>query len=196
MKNNFFNKQTLSSIFIVLAATSFTYSCSSNTSSNSPGPAAATPTPVAPAPVAQAPEAQKQNIVDIAVSDSRFSTLVAALGAADLVDVLKSEGPFTVLAPTNDAFAKLGSETIDFLLKPENKSALTNILLYHVLALKADSTTVLSLNGQEVATVSGAKIKIQKIGDDLFINNSKVIITDIQASNGIIHVIDTVLTPQ
>ncbi|MFN7905533.1 MAG: fasciclin domain-containing protein [Pseudobdellovibrionaceae bacterium] len=178
-------KSSVLSIFTTLI---MACSPSSNSTSDNPGDSAA--------PQNQEQKSSDKDIVDIAVGDSRFSTLVAAVSAAGLVDTLKSEGPFTVLAPTNDAFAKLPAGTIEFLLEPANKQALTNILLYHVLALKADSGIVKSLVNQAATTVLGKDIKLTQAGSDLFINDSKVIITDIQAKNGIIHVIDTVLIPE
>ncbi|HRE29519.1 MAG TPA: fasciclin domain-containing protein, partial [Anaerolineales bacterium] len=129
------------------------------------------------------------DIVDTAIADGRFTTLVAAVTAAELVDTLKGPGPFTVFAPTDDAFAALPEGTLDELLLPENKQALTDILLYHVV-LAAD---VVGLN--EAETVLGETVSIRVDGDNVFINESRVIITDIMTSNGVIHVIDAVLLP-
>jgi transforming growth factor-beta-induced protein len=132
-------------------------------------------------------------IVDTVVADGRFTTLTAALKAAGLVDTLKGNGPFTVFAPTDDAFAKLPAGTLDTLLKPENKDKLTQVLTYHVVSgnlLAADLaklTTAKTLNGKEVTI---------KVDDDkVFINDAQVIIADILCTNGVIHVIDTVLIP-
>ncbi len=149
------------------------------------------PTPV-PAPTAT-PEPAPQDIVDIAVADGRFKTLVAAVQAAGLVETLKGAGPFTVFAPTDDAFAKLPAGTIDELLKPESKQALTDILLYHVVSGKvmaADVTTQTS-----ATTVLGKDVTVKVDMGNVYINDAKVIITDIEASNGVIHVIDTVILP-
>lgn len=139
---------------------------------------------------------QEKDIVDIAVSDGRFTTLVEALKAASLVDTLKGEGPFTVFAPTDDAFKKLPSGTIESLLKPENKDTLKDILLYHVYKGDLTSKDLLKLDGKELTLANGKKANISVKGGDVFINDSKVIIKDIKASNGIIHVIDTVLIPR
>jgi transforming growth factor-beta-induced protein len=155
---------------------------------------AATPTP-APAPTAvPAPtEPAPQDIVDIAVADGRFTTLVAAVQAAGLVDTLKGEGPFTVFAPTDDAFAKLPAGTIDELLKPENKQALTDILLYHVISGKVMAADVVNLTS--ATTVLGKDVTVKVDMGNVYINDAQVIITDIEVSNGVIHVIDAVILP-
>jgi transforming growth factor-beta-induced protein len=176
--------------FMILASVVALSSCNKNSSS--------TPNITKPAtsPSGQsAPTSELKNIVEIASEDSRFSTLVAAVVAADLQGVLAGEGPYTVLAPTNDAFAKLPAGTVEALLKPENKATLQNILLYHVLAGSIEAKTVISLSGQSVKTASGQDIKIKFVDGKVFINDSQVIITDIKAKNGIIHVIDSVLLP-
>ena len=136
-----------------------------------------------------------QDIVDIAAGDDRFETLVSALNAAGLVDTLKGKGPFTVFAPTDDAFAKLPAGTIDELLKPQNKDALVNILTYHVIGDKVTAADAMKLDGQEVTMLSGDKAKIEVRDGSVFIDGARVIITDIMAKNGIIHVIDTVMMP-
>lgn len=158
---------------------------------------AATPTP---APTATAmpeptttPEPMLSDIVDTAVADGRFTTLVAAVQAADLVDTLKGEGPFTVFAPTDDAFAALPAGTLDDLLKPENKQQLTDILLYHVVPGRVMAADVTSLTS--AATVLGKDIAVKTDMGNVYINDAKVIITDIETSNGIIHVIDAVILP-
>jgi len=133
------------------------------------------------------------DIVDTAIADGRFTTLVAAVTAAELVDTLKGPGPFTVFAPTDDAFAALPEGTLDELLLPENKQALTDILLYHVVAGNVLAADVVGLN--EAETVLGETVSIRVDGDNVFINESRVIITDIMTSNGVIHVIDAVLLP-
>ena len=135
------------------------------------------------------------DIVDIAINDGRFKTLVAALKAADLVDTLKGEGPFTVFAPTDDAFKKIPANTISDLLKPENKKALSNILTYHVTPGKILAEDIIKLNGKEIKMLNGDKAKIEVKNNEVFINGAKVIIKDIIAKNGVIHVIDTVLMP-
>lgn len=145
-------------------------------------------------PVEKDKEAVK-DIVDIAESDGRFKTLVAALKAAGLVDTLKGDGPFTVFAPTDDAFAKLPSGTLDELLKPENKETLANILTYHVTPGKVLAADALKLDGKEVTMVNNDKVKIEVKDNSVYINGAKVIITDIMAKNGVIHVIDAVIMP-
>ena len=138
----------------------------------------------------------EKNIVDIAVSDGRFNTLVEALKAAGLVDTLKGKGPFTVFAPTDDAFKKLPAGTLEGLLKPENKETLKDILLYHVAKGNLSSKDISKLNGKELALANGKKVKVTVKDGDVFLNDSKIIIVDIKASNGTIHVIDTVLLPK
>lgn len=140
---------------------------------------------------------EKKDIVDTAVADGRFTTLVAAVQAAGLVDTLKSEGPFTVFAPTDDAFAALPAGTLDSLLLPENKQQLTDILFYHVVAGKVMAADVVGLNGQSAETaLAGKSISIKVDGDKVFLNDTvQVIITDVETSNGVIHVIDAVLLP-
>ena len=134
-----------------------------------------------------------KDIVDTAVADGRFTTLVAAVGAAELVDTLKGEGPFTVFAPTDDAFAALPAGTIDELLKPENKQKLTDILLYHVVPGAVMAADVVALTS--AATALGKDVAIKTDMGNVYINESKVIITDIETSNGVIHVVDAVLLP-
>jgi transforming growth factor-beta-induced protein len=135
------------------------------------------------------------DIVDTAVADGRFTTLVAALQAAGLVDTLKGEGPFTVFAPTDEAFAKLPAGTIEALLK--DIPQLTNILLYHVIPGNVMAADVLGLDGKSADTaLEGAQIAIKVDGDKVILNdNVQIIITDIQTANGVIHVIDAVLLP-
>jgi transforming growth factor-beta-induced protein len=134
-----------------------------------------------------------KDIVDTAVADGRFTTLAAALQAAGLVDALKGEGPFTVFAPTDDAFAKLPAGTLDSLLLPENKQALTDILLYHVAEGKAMAADVVGLPA--VATLLGKDVAIKQDMGNVYANDAQIIITDIETSNGVIHVIDSVLLP-
>lgn len=158
---------------------------------------AATPAPTAapantPMPMPTSTPAP-QTIVDIAVADGRFTTLVAAVQAAGLVETLAGEGPFTVFAPTDDAFAKLPAGTLEELLKPENKQQLTDILLYHVVPGKVMAADVVNLS--EAETALGEKVSIRVEGGNVFINEAQVIITDIEAANGVIHVIDAVILP-
>jgi transforming growth factor-beta-induced protein len=131
------------------------------------------------------------DIVDTAVSDGRFTTLVAAVQAVGLVDVLKSDGPFTVFAPTDDAFAMLPAGTVESLLA--NPAVLTDILLYHVVSGAVPAADVIQLD--TVQTVEGMPIWIMAGETGVMINSSNVLVTDVMASNGIIHVIDAVLLP-
>ncbi|WP_242984726.1 fasciclin domain-containing protein [Clostridium taeniosporum] len=140
-------------------------------------------------------EKASKDIVDIAISDGRFKTLVTALKSAELVDALKGEGPFTVFAPTDDAFAKLPKEKLDELLKPENKKALVDILKYHVVPSKVSSKDVIKLDGKEITMANGKKAKIKVKDGSVYINDVKVTTTDIMGKNGVIHVIDAVLIP-
>lgn len=137
------------------------------------------------------PAEEAKNIVDTAVADGRFTTLVAALQAADLVETLKGEGPFTVFAPTDDAFAKLPEGTVEALLK--DIPTLTDILLYHVVSGKVMAADVVNLTSAD--TVLGKPVTIKVDMGKVYINESEVIITDIETSNGVIHVIDAVLLP-
>ena len=146
------------------------------------------------------------NIVDVAVGNKDFSTLVAAVKAADLVETLSGKGPFTVFAPTNDAFAKLPKGTVESLLKPEAKDKLTAILTYHVVAGEFDAAAVVdaikkSKGKFEVKTVQGGTLIVSLKGKDVILtdeagNASKVVITDVKATNGIIHAIDSVVLPK
>jgi uncharacterized surface protein with fasciclin (FAS1) repeats len=138
--------------------------------------------------------AAEKDIVDTAVA-AQFQTLVAAVKAADLVDTLKGEGPFTVFAPTDEAFAKLPPGTVEELLKPENRDKLKAILTYHVVAGKVMAADVVKLNGKNVRTVQGNPVAIQVNGGTVMVGKAKVTKTDIVTSNGVIHVIDTVLLP-
>jgi transforming growth factor-beta-induced protein len=133
------------------------------------------------------------SIVDIAVQDGRFTTLVTALEAAGLVETLQGEGPFTVFAPTDDAFAALPEGAIEELLA--DPEALANVLLYHGVSGSVTAEEVITFDGQEVATLSGQDVKVMVDGESVMINDANVIITDIEGSNGVIHVIDAVLIP-
>lgn len=134
----------------------------------------------------------KKDIVDTAVGAGTFETLVAAVSAADLVDTLKSEGPFTVFAPTDEAFAALPEGTVATLLKPENKDQLVAILTYHVVPGKVMSTDL--SDDMTAATVQGGDITID-LDNGVMVNNATVTAADIETSNGVIHVIDTVILP-
>jgi len=132
-----------------------------------------------------------KTIIDVAVEDGRFTTLAAALEAADLIDTLKGDGPFTVFAPTDDAFAALPEGTVEALLG--DIPTLTNILLYHVAEGKAMASDVVGLEYAD--TLAGIPVKVLVEGDSVMLGNANVIITDVEADNGVIHVIDTVLLP-
>lgn len=140
-----------------------------------------------------ADHAEKKDIVDIAAGNEDFSTLVAAVKAADLVETLKGDGPFTVFAPTNDAFAKLPEGTVETLLKPENKKKLAGILTYHVVAAKVLAKDVAA---GEVETVNGQKITIAVADGKVTVDEANVVKTDIVGTNGVIHVIDAVILPE
>ena len=136
------------------------------------------------------------DIVDTAVGAGSFNTLAAALGAAGLVDTVKSAGPFTVFAPTDAAFAKLPPGTVETLLKPENKAKLAGILTYHVVSGKVMASTVVTMNGKKVATVNGAEVTIKvDVSGGVMVDGAKVVTTDIDCTNGVIHVIDSVILP-
>ncbi|MDP5053837.1 MAG: fasciclin domain-containing protein [Congregibacter sp.] len=134
-----------------------------------------------------------QNIVEIAAGNPDFSTLVAAVKAAGLVDVLVGEGPFTVFAPTNAAFAKLPAGTVETLLKPENKDQLVAVLTYHVVAGKVMAADVVTLDS--AVTVQGEAVSISASDAGVTVDGANVVTTDIEATNGVIHVIDTVILP-
>lgn len=182
-------------------------------SAEPPAPASAPATPEEPAreepareepareeslPEEPAPEepAVPGTIVEVAVESGLFPTLVAAVQAAGLVDVLSGEGPFTVFAPTEEAFAAalgaLGMSAEDLLADTE---LLTAVLTYHVLAVAAPAEVVVTLDGQDVSTVGGADVTVTVDGGTVMVNDATVVTTDIEASNGVIHVIDTVLLP-
>ena len=138
---------------------------------------------------------KRANIVETAVAAGQFKTLAAALEAAGLVDALTGEGPFTVFAPTDEAFAKLPAGTVESLLKPENKEKLKAILLYHVVSGNVTAKQVMKLNGRTVKTLEGGSVKVNTM-HGVTVDDARVTKTDIQASNGVIHVIDTVLMPK
>ena len=137
--------------------------------------------------------AAEKDIVDTAVEAGSFKTLAAALKAADLIETLKGKGPFTVFAPTDEAFAKLPKGTVEELLKPENKAKLAGILTYHVVAGKVEAKDAVKLKSAK--TVNGASFKISASDAGVMVDKAKVVKTDIQCSNGVIHVIDSVIMP-
>ena len=143
----------------------------------------------------RAGEMAQADIVDTAMSAGQFNTLVAAVKAAGLVDTLKGDGPFTVFAPTDEAFAKLPAGTVEALLKPENKDQLVSILTYHVVPGKVMSRDVIAKRVR-ANTVQGGEIVVDGVAG-VFVNSSaQVIAADIEASNGVIHVVEDVILPQ
>ena len=137
-----------------------------------------------------------KDILETAESDVRFTTLVAAIKAAGLEETLKGKGPFTVFAPTNDAFAKIPAAKIDELLKNSDKTDLENILYYHITPGNITAKDINRLNNKQIKMLNGSKTLVTIKDDKVFINGAKVIITDIKTKNGVIHVIDAVLIPK
>jgi uncharacterized surface protein with fasciclin (FAS1) repeats len=136
---------------------------------------------------------KSNDIVDVAVNAGSFNTLAAALTAADLVDTLKGDGPFTVFAPTDEAFAKLPAGTVETLLKPENRDKLVAILTYHVIAGKVTAADVIKLTS--ATTVNGQDVSIKVMDGNVMIDNATVSAADVMADNGVIHIIDEVILP-
>jgi uncharacterized surface protein with fasciclin (FAS1) repeats len=175
---------TMSALLVLGACTGTTDT--TNTAATTPAASTAAAEP-APAPAAAG------DIVTVAAGNPAFSTLVAAVGAAGLADTLKGTGPFTVFAPTNDAFAKLPAGTVENLLKPENKAQLVSILTYHVVPGKVMAASLAGKTAT-VATVQGGNVTVDGM-DGVKVNGAKVVIADVPASNGVIHAIDTVIMP-
>jgi len=144
-------------------------------------------------PYTDAEDVEQLDIVETAAAAGSFKTLVAAVNAAGLTETLKGEGPFTVFAPTDEAFAKLPEGTLEMLLRPENKEKLAAILTYHVVSGKVTAEEVVKLSSAE--SVSGKKIDIKTSDGKVMVDGATVIKTDIMAENGVIHVIDTVMMP-
>lgn len=136
---------------------------------------------------------QSKDIVGLAAGNENLSTLVTAVKAAGLVETLQGSGPFTVFAPTNEAFAALPAGTLESLLKPENKAKLVSVLTYHVIGAKVMSTDL--SNGQKAKTVEGEDVKVSIGTKGVMINDAKVVAADVAASNGVVHVIDKVILP-
>jgi uncharacterized surface protein with fasciclin (FAS1) repeats len=181
----------MSKIFSIAAIALLAAACSE------PPETAATATPPAPAeaaPAPAAPAAESKDIIDTAVGAGSFNTLVTAIKAAGLEGTLRGPGPFTVFAPTDAAFAALPAGTVEDLLKPENKEKLTAILTYHVLPGEVMSSGIAGKT-LEPATVQGATVKVVGGGDGVMVNDAKVVTADVDASNGVIHVIDKVIMP-
>lgn len=158
-------------------------------------PAAPAPAPVAEAPAPEPAPMAAKDIVDTAVGAGQFTTLVAAVQAAGLESTLRGAGPFTVFAPTDAAFAALPAGTVEGLLKPENKAKLTAILTYHVLPTEVMSSAI-GTTSMDAATVGGKTVKVDgSTAGKVMINDATVVTADVDASNGVIHVIDKVLLP-
>lgn len=174
-----------------VAALALAACSSSSTTATSSTPAAASPSTAASTPAASSAPAAAGTIVEVAAANPDFSTLVAAVKAAGLVDTLNGAGPFTVFAPTNEAFAALPAGLLDKLLLPANKATLTKILTYHVVPAKVMAADV---KAGKVTTVEGGEITIATDGG-VKVNEATVTSTDVAASNGVIHVIDKVLVP-
>ncbi|MDC0325711.1 fasciclin domain-containing protein [bacterium] len=138
------------------------------------------------------PKESTKNIIEVAVENGSFNTLVAAVKAAGLVEVLQGSGRFTVFAPTDEAFAKLPKGTVETLLKPENKAKLAAILTYHVVNGKVMATDIKTM---KVKTVNGQSLDVRVTDGTVTVNKAKVVKTDVRANNGVIHVIDTVMLP-
>lgn len=147
-----------------------------------------------------------KDVVDIAIASDAHTTLVAAVKAAGLVETLKGDGPFTIFAPTNEAFDKLPEGTVSNLIKPENKAQLIRILTYHVIAGNFEAADVVKAatdNGGsfEIATIQGGKLKVKIAEGDVWLvdeneNYSKIVATDLKGTNGVVHVVDTVVLPK
>ena len=149
---------------------------------------------VAPFLMASTAQAQTKDIVDTAVEAGSFNTLAAALGAAGLVETLKGDGPFTVFAPTDEAFAALPAGTVDKLLLPANREALTAVLTYHIVAGSVTASQVMGMSS--AGTVNGQEVAVMTHDGKVMINDATVVSADVMATNGVIHVIDKVLLPE
>jgi len=203
MSGSMFQKSLAASLGVAIVSTGLFISISSHAQGGTPGTTTSPKTPVqisdgsmtTPGGMTtptKTTAANGKTIVSIASGNKNFSTLVAALKAADLVGTLSTAGPFTVFAPTNAAFAKLPQATLANLLKPENKTQLQKILTYHVVSGNVTSN---KLKSGKVATVEGGNVTVRIRGKKVRVNNANVIMADVKASNGVIHAIDTVLMP-
>jgi uncharacterized surface protein with fasciclin (FAS1) repeats len=143
-----------------------------------------------------AQDMMNKTVVEIAAGNKDFTTLVTAVKAAGLAETLSGKGPFTVFAPTNAAFAKLPKGTVEDLLKPENKAKLASILTYHVVAAKVMAADAIKMDGKSAKTVNGQEIAIKVKDGKVMVNDATVTTADIVGSNGVIHVIDSVLLPK
>jgi uncharacterized surface protein with fasciclin (FAS1) repeats len=192
--SNLLQKSIGATLGLVIASAGLCFSLSTQAQTGTSGSTpAATPTPAPVAAPAAAPMKKKLTIVDFASKGSHFSKLVAALKAADLVDTLAGDGPFTVFAPTNAAFAKLPKGTLENLLKPENKEQLKKLLTYHVVS--GSVTSKMLKNGQKVATLEGSSISIKLKNGRVMVDKAVVTTANVKTDNGTIHVIDRVLMP-
>jgi uncharacterized surface protein with fasciclin (FAS1) repeats len=202
MSRSIFQKSIAGTVGIAIVSTGLFVGISSYAQSGMPG-TTTTPTPTTTpggtmtkpgtmAPGGAMTKPAGKTIVSIAAGNKNFTTLVSALKAADLVDTLAGEGPYTVFAPTNAAFAKLPKATLASLLKPENKEQLKKVLTYHVVS---GAVTSKMLKSGPVATVEGSNVTVKISGKKVMINKANVILADVKASNGVIHAIDTVLIP-
>ncbi|WP_309739131.1 MULTISPECIES: fasciclin domain-containing protein [unclassified Chamaesiphon] len=203
MSRSIIQKSIAATLGAAVVSTGLFVSISSYAQSGTPGTMtpspAATPSTTTPggmsnpgtAPASATPAAGK-TIVSIAAGNKNFTTLVTALKAADLVETLSGEGPYTVFAPTNAAFAKLPKATLANLLKPANKEQLKKVLTYHVVS---GTVTSKQLKSGPVATVQGGNVTVKISGKKVKINNANVVLADVKGSNGVIHAIDTVLIP-
>lgn len=182
------------SIFVIALASSFAFftSCGSNTEGGAATATAATSAPAGAGQSGVKDDVSQQDVVKVAVGSKDHTTLVTAVKTAELVDALSNAGPFTVFAPTNTAFEKLPTGTVEGLLKPDQKAALTTILQYHVYvgSLKKEYF----MDGQQLGMVDGGNVTIHVKGDKVMVNDA-TIIASVPASNGIVHVIDGVLLP-
>ncbi|WP_407654431.1 fasciclin domain-containing protein [Catalinimonas niigatensis] len=184
MKKQIFSLMT-AFMFISLFACASGGSNENNTTAESDTPAEATTDIEEPT--------QSMDIVDLAGSQDNLSTLVTAVKAAGLVETLKGDGPFTVFAPTNEAFEALPAGTLEMLLKPENKDKLIAVLTYHVVSGDVESSGL--SDGMSVATVEGSDIDVSIDGASVMVNEASVVSADVDASNGVVHVIDQVILP-
>jgi uncharacterized surface protein with fasciclin (FAS1) repeats len=185
--------RTIGVIVMLSATIGITTACSNEADKKVESTQTATPpTQTATPPTQAAAPSAPGTVVDIAAGDPSFSTLVTAVKAAGLAETLSGKGPFTVFAPTNEAFAALPKGTLENLLKPENRDALKKVLTYHVVA---GDLTAKDLRSGKVATVEGSSVSIQVNNKSVSVNGAKVAKADIDAKNGVIHVIDRVLLP-
>ncbi len=205
--SNYFQKSIAATLGVALVSTSLLFGISSHAQSGMPG-TTTTPTTSPTTPVKKPTGATRtpgngmttstttapagKTIVDVASKSKSFTILVKALKAADLVETLSGSGPYTVFAPTDAAFKKLGSAKLKSLLKPENQAQLKKILTYHVVSGAITSKT---LKAGKVTTVEGSDITVKIKGKTVMINNAKVLKADVRTSNGIVHAIDTVIMP-